>query len=387
MNPSSSSSRALAAVFALATGACHLAGADMHNLDELHWTDGRHKRTGVIWNDYEYAIRVGLREFLHGFGAKINEGSPEAIDDPLEICVNNLNDLIRHDSQDPWVAARQVEYCARIAVDDPWCLSREIAVRELAEHGERLDMREHPWVEPAADKATVEAVRDALARLVQAAGPVLRKESDTAQDAELAASCEAIGALVLDRQGALRLLRSVALIARGRDSNQKLAPLRDVGVRLQRTCLSQALIAALKDDPPPDHSGSDPGWRNGRVQAAAIEGCARVWGPSMLGKLMLDFSARDPDAERMLGFLHAVRDHGLPPVPDAVPEADRARAPDLWTETILIVATESPDDRVRLAAMAALGTISGRQPYSAREEDWQSWWLARKESSAQNGAP
>lgn len=46
----------------------------------------------------------------------------------------------------------------------------------------------------------------------------------------------------------------------------------------------------------------------------------------------------------------------------------------LWAETIYATAIEHPDGRVRLAAMGALGTMSGRGLVTLQEVEWQRWW-------------
>lgn len=365
---------------------CQMAATNVHNLEELHWSDGRHKRTGHIWNDYEYAVRVGIRGLLKGFGSAATTDAPEEIDDPLEVCVENLGELVEFSDDDPWTAARQIELCARIAVEDPWHLSREIAVRELGRHGERLTLRGHPPEVRAGPAADVDAVRDALQRLIQASGPVLRNEADAT--GEFALACDALRALELDRDGAVRLLRSVAVLERARPANdQRLAPLRELGLDLQRTCVTLALESALRDEPPREVGGSNPGWNNPRVRAAAIEACVEAWGDSMLARLLLDFSPRERDAQRTLAFLRQIRRRGLPPPPPELSPEDRAKAGELWTEAVYRIATEHPEGEVRLAAMAALGKLSGREPYSVREEDWQAWWLARASAKAGSSAP
>lgn len=365
---------------------CQMAATNVHNLEELHWSDGRHKRTGHIWNDYEYAVRVGIRGLLKGFGSTANTDAPEKIDDPLEVCVENLGRLVEFSDDDPWTAARQVELCARLAVEDPWHLAREIAVRELGRHGQRLALPAHPPKPQTGEPANVEAVRDALQGLVEASGPVLRGEPEASK--EFAAACEAMGALELDRDGAVRLLRSVAVLERMRPaSDERLAPLRELGLHLQRTCVTLALESALRDEPPREVGGSNPGWNNPRVRAAAIEACVEAWGDTLLARLLLEFSPRERDSERTLAFLRVIRRHGLPPPPPELSAEDRAKASEQWTEVVYRMATEHPEGEVRLAAMAALGRLSGREPYSVREEAWQDWWLARAGTQAASSAP
>jgi hypothetical protein len=154
--------RAAGIAVALQLAGCHFAGANTHNLEELHWSDGRHKRTGTLWTPYEYAVHVGIRGLISGLGGKSEEEAPSKIDDPLGECVDNLNELVGYGDSDPEIVAEKVEYCSRLAVDDAWNLSREIAVRELGRQGARLELAKHPPRKPNGEVAGVDAVREVL---------------------------------------------------------------------------------------------------------------------------------------------------------------------------------------------------------------------------------
>jgi hypothetical protein len=374
----------LAALLQLA--ACHFAGANTHNLDELHWSDGRHKRTGTLWTPYEYAVHVGIRGLVTGLGGKPEEEAPVKIDDPLGSCVDNLIELVAYDDSDPEIVAQKVEYCSRLAVDDAWNLSREIAVRELGRQGARLELAVHPPRKPVGEVAGVDAVREALRRLINACPPILKGGAISAEEkAEFAAACEAIGALDLDRQGALRLLRSVTIIERARSSSPNLAPLHALGLDLQRTCVRMALDSAVTDTPPTTAGGNYPGWNNPRVRGVAIEAFVQAYGEPAYLHFLSELDPRDADAEHLLALMRLVKARGFPqPPPDAKP-GERERAEKAWSEKMVHLVTDYPDAPVRIAAMGALAKVGGRASYSLREEDWQVWWAQRNAAAGNKG--
>jgi len=380
--------RAAGVAVTLQLAGCHFAGANAHNLDELHWSDGRHKRTGTLWTPYEYAVHVGIRSLVSGLGGKPEEEAPTKIDDPLGSCVDNLCELVGYSDSDPEIVAQKVEYCSRLAVDDAWNLSREIAVRELGRQGARLELGNHPPRKPTGEVAGVDVVREALRRLINACGPVLKGGAVAPEHtAEFAAACEAIDALNLDRQGALRLLRSVTIIEAARSSNPHLAPLHALGLELQRTCVRMALDSAVNDTAPSTAGGTDPGWGNPRVRAAAIEACVAAYGDPAFAHFMTELNARDGDAEHALALLKLVKARGFPQPPGDIKPEDRARIEQQWSEAILHLATNYPDAPVRIAAMGALAKVGGRASYSLREEDWQRWWAQRSATASGNKGP
>jgi hypothetical protein len=296
-------------------------------------------------------------------------------------------ELASYDDKDPAVPPQKIDYCARIAVDDAWNLSRETAVRELGRQGERLHLADHPPATPIGAVAKVEDVREALRHLIQATGPVL--QGGAVSDEHLNAfdsACEAIRAMNLDLEGAARLLRGVAIIERARSNNTHLARLHELSADLQRTCVRLALDAALKDAPPADVGGTDPGWNNPRVKAAAVEACVRAYGEPAYARFMGQLNARDAETEHLFALLKLVERRGLPALEDATPEA-RDQAHENWTTVIYRVATEHPDPRVRIAAMDALARVGHRDLYSLREEDWQAWWNARAAQASGNKGP
>ena len=362
-------SRVPALVLALAVLApgCKVAGAKAYNLRVLHDDQGRHVRVARTMSDFRYALNeglVGTPLSVGGTGATSNE-----IENPLEECVDLLNALVGMSSDDARIAALQVHTFAWLAVEDPWQISRTISVRELGHLGQRLGVEAR---RPDAPTAGVEDVRSALARLLRAVRIELGQEQGTSES-DLAEACAHIQSLQLDRQGALRLLRAAAVIEKrtGR-RDARWEPLRATITELERVCVREALLLALRDAPPREAGGSHPGWNHPGVRAAAVTACVRTFGPGALGEMLLQLH-QEADPQVLAAVLHEVQAYGLP---EDLPGMDEPTLEGLrgrWTALIVQQATQNPDGTVRVAAMRALETISGGEVQSLREEDWLVW--------------
>ncbi len=376
---------ALALLCGASTSSCAFVEATTHNLDELHAGDGRHKRSGNIQTPYAYIVSTGLKSLLRSVGSKNQVEQPtSAIEDPTETCVDELNRLAHFDAHDPRTAAQQTVYFAWLARFDPWNLSREIAVRQLGKAGVRLALAAHPEPAPVGAPASVDQVRDGVRQLVEAATPLVRDGDDSAR-AQFDAACAALGELVLDVEGGSRVLRAVSIIeAATNASDARFAALRELSLKLQRRCVVLALPEALVDAAPTEHIGSNPGWEHPRVRAAAVEACVRVWGEPKLAELLTQLAnaERRPDDAPTIALMRAVAQRGLPTLPATIPERERADLVTKWTRSIVAVACESKEGQVRVAAMEALGRISGHGRASLREEDWQQWWTERVAAQA-----
>lgn len=356
---------------AFAASGCRFVGATTHNLAELHWSDGRHKRSGDLVSPLEWALRQGLQGIVTGAGGKLREETPEPIEDPIGECADNLRDLERFDPADRRVARAQVEHFARAAVFDPWILSREIAVRGLGEAGRRLALGEHAVPAPPQSPATVEAVRDAVRALVQASGG-----GDPEAQAQLGEACLAVRALEVDLDGALRILRTAAILEgateAGGGTPEAVAELAE---DFSRRCAAYALAHALRDEPPSERAGVDPGWRKGRVRAAAVAANVRAFGAPKYAEIVHATWMKELDVEVLTALCELIARRGFPEPPASVAENERAALLERWTERLVALAIDHPEGRARVAAMAALAVVSGRDP-SLREEDWQAWWTS-----------
>lgn len=363
----------VALVLAALCGGCHFVGATTHNLDELHTDDGRHERAGRILRPTEWILRNGLLGMVKGLGATVGETRPKSIKDPVEVCVDQLNELASFDDDSPVTASVKVEYFARTSAFDPWNLSRTIAVRELGRAGRRLELARHPEAAPPAGApAGPEQVKDALQAVLDATRSALDREDAESRE-QLLGACDAMAALPLDVAGGTRVLRSLNILLRAAaEDDPRLEPLRKASTFVQRKLVWAALERALVDAAPESAAGSHPGWPNPRVKAAALSACVSVWGDGRLREFLARMVERRLEPEPLRALMRQVARRGLPPAGGD----DPAREQRGWTEEILEIAADHVDGTVRVAAMGALGKISGRGRTSLREEDWQAWWRA-----------
>jgi len=343
---------------------CHVVQAKAWNLNELHDEATRHRYSAVLEGDTEYFFRHVVTGSL-GIGANLDKKEPVAVEDPAQTCLETLVELEEHDGSSAEVAAIQVEWFARLAAQDPWILSRERAVLGLARLARRLSAGIPTALPKDAVPAGAQAASEALAGLVRAARPVLDHGSRATQSErlDLEAACRVVTDLVLDLDGARRLVRATAELAGSvGDRNDAGKPLLRLSEELQRRCIRQALAKALLDTEP-------------RVRAAAVEASVASAGTNVLDEFLLQLD-RENSPEVLLRVVDLVREHGLPVgVPEgAKMTAEEARERRLEALMELLV---RPETSVRVGAMRALGAVSQAGFSSLREEDWQAWWLAR----------
>jgi len=381
----------LAALLGCTLSGCKFVGATDHNLRELHNEEGMHQRTGRLLSHYGYAARVGFMGLFQRFGAKPNAGAPAKIEDPLGECVDALNELASFDSSDAGARALQVEQFSRLAVDDPWQLSREIAVHALGEIGAKLEFGPDLPEKPAGPFASTDELHAALIGLVRAVNRIVKSDVATSDLNETLAggtasssettltvdeACAALDNLSLNVEGATRVLRLAAILQGSRvGDDPRLASVVRLRDSVERRCIRIALLSALTDDSPEsfERMGSDPGWGRARVQAAAVHACVKVWGEPMLAQLLITASPRDPSFARLIALMREVARLGLPAVPDAVPAEKRDALRREWLRSVWLLATDHPEGEVRVAAYAALARIAGRPRASIREEEWLDW--------------
>jgi hypothetical protein len=350
---------ALAVACAAWTG-CNVVQSKAHNLRQLHEDDGHHKRVAALVSDWEYTLRFNILGMLPGGVAR--EKTPVKIKNPIAECVENLLELEDFDPENLGVSELQVENFTRYATSDPWKISRQICVRALGRAGMRLELREHPAPPREGPVATEDVVVEALRKLIAALTPLERREGPAPSVEE---ACRAVAAMNLDIEGARRTLAAVALLSKSVGArSERAAPLRELSLELQRRCVRFVIEAALKDSA-------------GIVRASAIEADVRVFGPERLA-VHLDEVSGDRDVA--LAVLDLVARYGLPaPTPGADP-AETVRLRDEQLARLYMNATRNPDDRVRVRSMQALARVSDAGIASLREEDWQTWWLAREKS-------
>jgi hypothetical protein len=343
-----------------------VAGAKIHNLDQLHDADSRHRYNAALEGDVEYVIRHEIFGLFRSTGATLASKDPERVDAPADECLENLIELEAIDSKDPVTAGRQVEWFARLAVEDPWQLSRERAVLALTNAGLRLQAGLPSALGSDQKAADPETVVNAVTPLVRVVRGVLEK---TATRAELEAACDAVRALDYDMAGGRRALALVVALQRTAGTrNADVAPLAELALDLQRICVRRALAMAIDDASPP-------------VRAAALRSTARIGGRRAIDGVLFDRLKRETEPEVVVVILDTLAELG--PLPESAGPGEVTR--DKWLELFYKLLVSRPESEVHVHAMMALSKLSGAGFSSLREEDWQTWWNARAAAS-RNGA-
>jgi hypothetical protein len=343
-------------------GSCSLVRSNDWNLQQLHDEESRHKYSAALESDVEYFLRHEVTRFLSNSGMQFAQKSPSQVEDPASECLDNLVELARFDGSDPETSAIQVEWFSRIALEDPWKLSRERAVIALGRTGRLIRAGlpvKLPESPPAAGAPEVSAALTALAQTAE----VARANDSSTTHLDLEAACQVLRDMVLDVAGARRALRVASELSDAsgvRDADAKL--LTHLSYELQRRCARQSLAAALLDTEP-------------LVRAAAVEASVDCAGLSALDPMLAQLR-REPAPEVVIRVMHLVRDRGLPEIPADVPPDAALKIRRTWMSNIYSLLSDRPEGPIRIAAMQALAKVSGTPLTSLREEDWQSWWLS-----------
>ncbi len=349
---------------------CHVAAAKVWNLEQVHEPDGTPRRVGRLRSDLWYVVDTFL-ERSHYAGEDLRNRGDEKIEDPLGECLENLVELGAC-KDDQHVVALKVASFAWLAVDCTNVLSRERCALELGPLGRELGLRELPALPAEGEAAGPDQVKTAFEALASASRA---SAQGTGTTADLREACASAQALVLGREGALRLLRaSNVLLERDRGA-PALEALRELRLELARRCMALALRQALAD---PD----------GLVRAAALESAVRV-APEQRSELLrwaltdpLEIPHRPDVAVRALALISR---YGVPP---AAAGEDPETALRAWQELLIEVlrgkgawsvqVDSAAEGQLSLWTCRALSRISGR-PGSLRPEVWLAWW---RESSA-----
>jgi hypothetical protein len=370
---------------AWATG-CTSVGAHVANLEAVHTDDGFHRLEAALYSDFEWEFRQGVKTLMPGSVWSENPKTPKRLDDPTEVCLEQLVELQSAEAGDEAEGSSRTVALARWAVECPWALSRERALLGLVAEARRLELSAHLPGPPQGEAVGPEELGDALAQLVAAVRPALTGELalDMGKQAE---ACERLAGLQYDLDGARRATELVGLlVARAPAADERFLPLRGLHLRLQRLTVHRAMSAGLLDRSPFERSGSHSGWESPRVRAAAVRACVRGMGPGVLAELLA--TQLDPrlDAEVLIALLGEVRLLGhLPIAESGLPPADEEAWRERWIDAFVLLATGHHDGQVRVAAMRALSAISGGELESLREEDWLAWREARRSAPAGEG--
>lgn len=361
--------RLLCAVL-LGLAACKLPEAYVHNLREVRDPDGSASRFGAPMPAHEWFARTYILAALSSDGMGIEtEKEPGPIEDPDGLALQNLIDLAACNSNDPHTLALQVEMTSWLAVDDGYKLARERAVLELGRLGRLLEVeaiRQIPGdVTPAGPDELVVPLTD----LVRHVRTFLEVGGDPGPP--LVQTCAEIEALVLDRDGARRVLAATnGLLNRAGHDTPEMAPVLGVHLSAARRCVSLALGEALLDS-------------TELVRAAALEAGTELTDNGLTALRLR--ALEDKSDVVLIAVLRDFTRRGLPPLPAELPAEGEWE----WRANFLsqfVALTMDLRGPVSAAACEALGEHSGSGFTSLRWEDWTRWWEAEVRART-TGAP
>lgn len=367
----------LACLLALATPSCGLGekldlvdvpGTKVWNLDQIHTPEGKHRFSASLAGDLEYLIEFGLfRRFGRESGLG---GEPEPLLAPADRCLEELLELASFSPRQDEVAALQIAWFARLAVEDPWTLSRERCVLELGPLGAHCGAGAPRALEEGQTPLGPDEVGALIARLV--AAERARIAGEQGASAALEEAVRRAREATLDVPGGFRVLRAVTALLgpRGRAGKDALASLeKDLEGRLVRL----ALARSLGDEAP-------------RVRAAALRASVECGGPALIAGFLLQLE-REPAEDVLVTLCDLVREHGLPPDPPGLSPSDAAEVRRRQIAGLEALAVSHENGTVRVRAMEALAAALPGAPTSLREEDWVRWSRERRDAAAPPAQP
>ncbi len=357
-----------AGICALAA-ACQVPAARVWNLEQLHDGATRHRYLASVQGETGFFWRHRVLAALGNTGATLSSLDPSPIENPAELCLENLIALEEHVRRLDAVAPDHVEWFARVAVEDPARLSRERATLVLGELAARTGAGLPARLGSDQSPAGPGEVGAAIEELVGAVRARIEGRASAAE--RLAAACTAFGRLDLDLAAGRRALRAaheLTRVVKGRAEAQ--APLDALVLELQSLCLRRALAAVLVDD-------------DALVRAAAIRAVARGGGVRAVDVVLFERLRKETEPEPLRAILAELAEQGLPA--DGGTEFKPQHAPAEWIASVCSIALQHPSSELRVAAMRTLGAVSDAGFTSLREEDWQAWWLARRATPQTSG--
>ncbi len=370
--PTRSSATLLLGLALAACAGCRVAQAKVWNLQQVHDPDGSPRRTGRVHSDVGFLFSRFL-EISSFQSQNIAALKDKEIEDPLGECLENLTELDDCNEEDLQVQGWMAECYAWLAIDCTYVLSRERCALELANLARVLEV-EAPIVRaPDVRTATSEEVGAAYDALVAAAQPFFVSQGGSVRD--LVAACEETGALVLDRAGALRLLRACNVML-GKKRGPELEPLYRLRRELARRSVALAIPELLED-------------AEGRVRGAGLWAHAALPGADM--PELLRWALVDPMEgvdEREIVALRALEilgHQGLWPPGGEPPPEERDAELRPWVDLMIQILQNDDGTEIGTAACHALARITGEEP-TLRAEVWAARWRARWSTPAEASA-
>jgi hypothetical protein len=268
--------------------------------------------------------------------------------------------------------ARQIQWFARLGVEDQSALCRERAFLGLAQAARALapiEPEAGPKAGEASSEAALSSVLGELVRAARAANERGLSNLDAATPlADLEAACELVRTRALDLGGARRALEVATSLAESYGfDDPRMASLAALVEYLERRCTARALAIGLGD-------------RSGLVLGAALEATIALYGTQVLPGVLNQLR---PDSDPLVvrAVLDGLEQHGLQrKVSGGPPEEELIRQQEQALIEIVLTRSES---ELRVAAMRVLskhagGLEGGAILESLREEDWQRWYEQRQ---------
>ncbi len=337
---------------------CASVGSRTWNLEQLHAEDSSYKYTGALMGDLEYLLRQQLFGPSVLFQSGLARKDPSAIEDPSGETLDALIGLMELSPSDRLTRARQIQWFARLAVEDPSALCRERAFLGLAFAAAGLAPIE-PQAAPKASERTGElALGTVLSELVRSARAAAERSASATERADFAAACELVRTRKLDLGGARRALEVATSLAANLGFDNPLTPELAVLIEgLERLCAARALSAGLADP-------------EGIAMGAALDATLALYGPQVLPGVLNQLRP-DTDAVVVRRLLAGLEVHGLEQnIPGGPGREELFRQ---QIEALMELVLTRPEGELRVAAMRVLGLHSGAGQSSLREEDWQRW--------------
>lgn len=351
---------------------CASVGSRTWNLEQLHAEDSSYRYTGALMGDLEFTLRQQLLGPSTLFRTGLARKEPGPIENPSLETLDALLGLAELNSGDRLTRARQIQWFARLSVEDPGTLCRERAFLGLAQAAQALapiEPEAGPKPAEASSQAALSSVLGELVRTARAASERGLSAADAAtRRADLEASCELVRTRALDFGGARRALEVATSLAESYGfDDPRMASLAALVEHLERRCTARALAIGLGD-------------RSGLALGAALQATIALYGAQVLPGVLNQLR---PDSDPLVvrAVLEGLEQHGLQRKVDGGPLAEELiRQQELALIEIVLTRSES---ELRVAAMRVLSrhaaSLQGEGALeSLREEDWQRWHEQRQ---------
>lgn len=372
----------LATLLAVGLTGCRGTTVSTQNLDAVLSSTDNFRYRGATTNGWKDLMDLGLNSVRSVVSSEQRPQTEQSIPNPTEFAFENLVDL-SSSTQGPtiWRHNEQVRVLTRFAVYAPSKLCRELALRQLAPHAERLELEGAfaPSTRPASAAELIEAV-DGLTDALRLAS---RRRMDATAQADFAAAMTLVEELEVDVQGGARLLRALGPFLKGRllptDLRERVAA---YSLQVQRTLVAEAFWRGVRD-------------RSGWVRARALSvGMALHGAPYRIEALLTvipnepvqewileEYSSFDlpiqplGDEEVLIAVTEAFESEGLP----LAARRDTTKGLQLRAAIVLgflqmAVNQTAYPLRAQHAAMDALAALTSGEVVSLRPEVWEDWW-------------